>query len=52
MIVFRGYQPSWLQNTIVAAWRWHIRAAGYLLLLTDIYPPVGDEAPALAAATA
>ena len=26
--------------------------AGYLLLLTDIYPPVGDEAPALAAATA
>src|SRR5436190_7952137 len=52
VIVFRGYQPSWLQNTIVAAWRWHIRAAGYLLLLTDIYPPVGDEAPALAAATA
>ena len=51
-IVFRGYQPQWIQDTIVFAARWHIRVGGYLLLLTDIYPPVGEDAPALSEATA
>jgi len=51
-IVFRGYQPEWLQNVTVFALKWHARAGGYLLLLTDIYPPVGEDAPTLAAATA
>jgi hypothetical protein len=51
-IVFRGYQPRWLQNAIVLALRWEIRVGAYIGLLTDVYPPVGDEAPALAAKTA
>ena len=51
-IVFRGYQPEWLQNVIVFSLKWHARAGAYLLLLTDVYPPVGEDAPALATATA
>jgi hypothetical protein len=51
VIVFRGYQPRGLHNALVFALRWQNRAGGYLLPL-DIYPPVGDEAPALARATA
>jgi uncharacterized protein DUF4389 len=51
-IVFRGYQPEWLQNVVVFSLRWHARAGAYLFLLTDIYPPVGLDAPKLAAATA
>jgi hypothetical protein len=51
-IVFRGYQPEWLQNVVVFSLRWHARAGAYLFLLTDIYPPVGLDAPKLATATA
>jgi hypothetical protein len=51
-IVFRGYQPEWLQNVIVFSLKWHARAGAYLLLLTDIYTPVGEDAPTLATAAA
>jgi Domain of unknown function (DUF4389) len=51
-IVFRGYQPEWLQNAVVSSLKWHARAGAYLFLLTDIYPPVGEDAPELATATA
>ena len=51
-IVFRGYQPQEVHHALVFSLKWHLRIMGYMGLLTDIYPPVGDNAPKLAAATA
>jgi Domain of unknown function (DUF4389) len=42
-IVFRGYQPAGIHNALAFANAWHARMFGYLLLLRDEYPPVGDE---------
>jgi hypothetical protein len=38
-ILVRGRIPRWLFDFQVALYRWVNRAAGYLLLLTDRYPP-------------
>jgi hypothetical protein len=43
-IVFRGYQPAGVHNALVFTTALQARAYGYLGLLTDDYPPVGDEA--------
>ena len=43
-IVFRGYQPAGVHNALVFTTAFQARAGGYLLLLTDVYPPVGAEA--------
>jgi Domain of unknown function (DUF4389) len=42
-IVFRGYQPAGIHNALAFCNGWHARAFGYMLLLRDEYPPVGDE---------
>jgi Domain of unknown function (DUF4389) len=42
-IVFRGYQPAGIHNALMFVNAWHARTWGYLLLLRDEYPPVGDE---------
>jgi hypothetical protein len=42
-IVFRGYQPAGIHNALAFTNAWHARAIGYLMLLRDEYPPVGDE---------
>jgi hypothetical protein len=42
-IVFRGYQPAGVHNALAFANGWHARAFGYMLMLRDEYPPVGDE---------
>jgi Domain of unknown function (DUF4389) len=42
-IVFRGYQPAGIHNALAFVNAWHARAIGYVLLLRDEYPPVGDE---------
>lgn len=46
-IVFRGYQPAGVHNALIFTSAWFTRAGGYYLLLTDEYPPVGDEGPQL-----
>jgi hypothetical protein len=42
-IVFRGYQPAGIHNALAFTTAWQGRTGGYLLLLRDEYPPVGDE---------
>jgi hypothetical protein len=42
-IVFRGYQPAGVHNALAFVNAWHARFFGYLLILRDEYPPVGDE---------
>ena len=42
-IVFRGYQPAGIHNALAFANAWQARAFGYIMLLRDEYPPVGDE---------
>jgi hypothetical protein len=44
VIVFRGYQPAGVHNALAFTTAFQARVYGYLLLLTDAYPPVGDEA--------
>ena len=44
-IVFRGYQPAGVHNAIAFTHAWTARFYGYLMLLRDEYPPVGDEGP-------
>lgn len=44
-IVFRGYQPAGAHNALLFTTAWQARVGGYIGLLTDTYPPVGDEAP-------
>ena len=42
-IVFRGYQPAGVHNALAFSNAWIARFTGYMLLLRDEYPPVGDE---------
>jgi uncharacterized protein DUF4389 len=42
-IVFRGYQPAGVHNALAFSNAWIARFTGYLMLLRDEYPPVGDE---------
>jgi hypothetical protein len=42
-ILVRGRMPRWLFDFQVALYRWGNRAAGYLLLLTDRYPPFDGD---------
>jgi hypothetical protein len=42
-IVFRGYQPAGVHNALAFTNAWNARFLGYLMLLRDEYPPVGDE---------
>ncbi|MDP9276749.1 MAG: DUF4389 domain-containing protein [Actinomycetota bacterium] len=42
-IVFRGYQPAGVHNALAFTNAWNARYVGYLLLLRDEFPPVGDE---------
>jgi hypothetical protein len=42
-IVFRGYQPAGVHNALVFTTGWGSRFLGYMMLLTDLYPPVGAE---------
>ncbi len=52
MIVFRAYQPRWLFDTIVWTMQFQLRIGAYIALLTDVYPPVGEDAPKLPQALA
>lgn len=42
-IVFRGYLPQGLHDMMTFVNSFHARVFGYLMLLTDAYPPVGIE---------
>ncbi len=44
-IIVRGRIPRWLFNFLVALYRWQYRALGYVLLLTDVYPPFEGDYP-------
>lgn len=44
-IVFRGYMPEGVHYILAFANAWNARIGGYLLLLTDAYPPVGEDPP-------
>lgn len=43
-IVFRGYLPEAVNNAMTFVNGLYARVAGYLMILTDDYPPVGLEA--------
>jgi hypothetical protein len=42
-IVFRGYLPEQLNTALTFCNSFYARVYGYLFLLTDEYPPVGEE---------
>jgi hypothetical protein len=42
-IVFRGYLPEGANNAMTFCNSFYTRVYGYLALLTDVYPPVGEE---------
>jgi len=42
-IVFRGYMPEGIHNMLTFVNSFHARVFGYLALLTDDYPPIGEE---------
>lgn len=42
-IVFRGYQPAGVHNALAFTNAWNARFLGYMMVLRDEYPPVGDE---------
>lgn len=42
-IVFRGYQPSGIHNTLSVANTYLVRSAAYFLLVTEKLPPVADQ---------
>jgi hypothetical protein len=44
-IIVRGRIPRWLFNFLVALHRWQNRALGYVLLLTEVYPPFEGDYP-------
>jgi len=44
-IIVRGRIPRWLFNFLVALYRWQLRALGYVLLLTEAYPPFEGDYP-------
>ena len=43
-IVFRGYQPEGVNDTLTFVNGFYARVDGYFALLTDDYPPIGIEA--------
>jgi hypothetical protein len=42
-IVFRGYMPEWVFNTLTHLRSFEARVFGYTAILTDDYPPIGPE---------
>jgi hypothetical protein len=42
-IVFRGYMPEGIHNTLTFVNSFYARVFGYYALLTDDYPPIGIE---------
>lgn len=42
-IVFRGYMPEGIHNTMTFVNSLYARVGGYMALLTDSYPPIGIE---------
>ena len=42
-IVFRGYLPEGANNAMTFCNSFYTRVYAYLALLTDVYPPVGEE---------
>ena len=50
-IVFRGYLPEKINTAMTFANGFNTRVYGYVALLTDDYPPIGEEAARSAAAT-
>jgi hypothetical protein len=42
-IVFRGYLPEGANNAMTFCNSFYARLYGYVTLLTDVYPPVGEE---------
>ncbi|MDX6623697.1 MAG: hypothetical protein QOE75_1629 [Solirubrobacterales bacterium] len=42
-IVFRGYMPEWIFNTLTHLHSFQARVLGYTAILTDDYPPIGLE---------
>ena len=42
-IVFRGYQPQGVNNALTFVNSFYARLYGYVALLTDDYPPIGEE---------
>jgi hypothetical protein len=42
-IVFRGYLPEGVNSAMTFCNSYYARLYGYLALLTDVYPPVGEE---------
>lgn len=51
VIVVTGRQPAALQNAIFFALQYTLRSDALLFLLTETYPPFGDETPAAHPAT-
>jgi hypothetical protein len=51
-IVFRGYLPEGINNMLTYLHGFQARVLGYLLILTDDYPPIGLEAARSAEAAA
>lgn len=43
-IVFRGYLPEGINNMLTFVNGFHARVLGYIVFLTDDYPPIGVEA--------
>ena len=42
-IVFRGYMPEWVHQTLTHVNAFDARVLGYIAILTDDYPPIGLE---------
>lgn len=42
-IVFRGYMPEWVHQTLSHVNSFDARVIGYIAILTDDYPPIGLE---------
>jgi hypothetical protein len=51
-IVFRGYLPEGINSAMTFVNSLYARVAGYLMILTDDYPPIGIEAAKPAGAPA
>lgn len=47
-IVFRGYQPRWVFDATIWVLNFQLRIGAYATLLSDAYPPVGEDAPKFA----
>lgn len=50
-IVFRGYMPQWVNDSLTALHGFQARVLGYMAILTDEYPPIGLERAGGGAAT-